>query len=344
MLRNENIELEFQPTIPGPPYTPKRLMAQSASNDEVTIESWKDTWIEQAKKNHALRGPFGANGCGQLFNQLKNQACIVVGSGPSLKINILQLVEASKHLPVISCLHNFHYLEDHEVKVDYYVTLDAGPITVSEVSEGGTRTPEEYWALTKDRTLLAYVGCNSELVAKWQGKILWFNCPVPSPEINDRIAEIELFNCFIGTGGNVLGAAFYLAKGIMAANPVIFVGADFGFSYDKKFHGWDSSYDKAGVGQAMKVTDIFGNRIHTWPSYYNFKLWFDRAAALVPGIYINATEGGCFGAYPEGNIRQVIQMALSDVVKMYSHCEVLREMCENPDKDFRHQNGVTLLF
>ena len=344
MLRKVDIELEFQPTIPGPPYSPKQLMTQAASNDEITINTWRNTWIEQAKKNHALKGPFKSSHIGQLYQSLHNQAAIVVGSGPSLKVNILQLAAASKKLPVISCLHNFHYLEDHEVDVKYYVTLDAGPITVTEISEGGTRTPEEYWNLTKDRTLLAYIGTHPDLIEKWQGKIYWFNCPLPDMEIMKALSEIEQFNCFASTGGNVLGASMYICKAILAVNPLIFVGADFGFSYDKKFHGWDSSYDKAGVGQGIKVTDVFGNRIYTWQSYYNFKLWHDRVASIVPGIYINATEGGCFGAYPEGNIRQVIQMALSDVVTMYSHTEPLREMCENPSGEGRSEKRTDLLF
>lgn len=344
MLRNMDVELEFQPTINAPPFTPQVMMKQAASNDEVTIESWGRTWVDQTRENHKLKGPFKSSHIGQLFKLLHNRTCIVVGSGPSLKVNVLQLAEASKVLPVVSCLHNFHYLEDHGVNVSYYVNLDAGPITVTEVYEGGTRTPDEYWALTKNKTLLAYIGSHPDLISKWQGKIVWFNCPLPNREIMRELNDIEAFNIFASSGGNVLGAAFYIAKAILGANPIVFVGADFGFSYDKKFHGWESSYDKAGVGQGLKVTDIFGNRIWTWHSYYNFKLWFDRVASICPGIYINATEGGCFGAYPEGNIRQVIQMALSDVVTMYSHTEVLREMCENPSGEGCSEKTTGLLF
>ncbi len=266
MVKTVLMDLEFAPIIAGPPESPKSLFRRAASNDETTIDSWREIWVESVQKNHKAKGPFGPNGIGALFNRYQGQSCIVVGSGPSLKENILDLVEASKHIPVISCLHNFHYLEDHGVEVDYYVTLDAGPITVTEVYEGGTKTPEEYWELTKSRKLLAFIGANPDLISKWQGGINWFHCPIPDEGIMDRIQAVEVFNTFCSTGGNVLGAAFYASKAIMGANPTIFVGADFSFSYDKKFHGWDSSYD-ATLGHAFKVPDIFGNKRYTWQSY-----------------------------------------------------------------------------
>ena len=343
MLKQIDIELEFQPIIDGPPQAPKNLFRQAASNDEVTIESWRDTWIENVQKNHAVKGPFAGSSIGELFGKYQGRGCIVVGSGPSLKGNISDLAEASLHLPVVSCLHNFHFLEDNGVQVDYYVTLDAGPVTVEEVYEGGTRKPEEYWALTKGKKLLAFIGSHPELISRWQGEIYWFHCPIPDQGIMKAIEEVEPFGVFISNGGTVLGACFYAAKAIMAANPIIFAGADFSFSYDKKFHGWDSKYDQK-LGQAFKVTDIFGNRRYTWQSYYNFKCWFDYVFCTVPGIYLNATEGGCMGAYPEGNIRQVQQISMTEVVTMYSHHEHLREQCEEPAGEVSTDRPVKLLF
>jgi hypothetical protein len=112
----------------------------------------------------------------------------------------------------------------------------------------------------------------------------------------------------------------------MGANPLVFVGADFSFSYTKKFHAWDSKYDK-DIGRALRATDIYGNRVLTWQSYFNFKSFFDWLACTVPGIYINCTEGGILGAYPEGNIMQIQQMELSRLVRMYSINEDMKDTC-----------------
>lgn len=343
MLKNIDIELEFAPIINEPPVAPKGLFKQAASNDEVTIESWRDTWVDCVQKNHAAKGPFSASSLGKLFGKYQGKGCIVVGSGPSLKGNVADLAEASKHLPVVSCLHNFHFMEDNGVEVDFYVTLDSGPVTVEEVYESGTRAPEEYWALTKGKKLLAFIGANPELIQRWQGEIYWFHCPIPNEDLMRKIEAVENFGVYVSNGGTVLGAAFYAAKAIMAANPIIFAGADFSFSYDKKFHGWASKYDDK-LGHAFKVPDVFGNKRYTWQSYYNFKCWFDYVFCSVPGIYLNATEGGCMGAYEGGNIRQVTQISMKEVARMYSHHEHLREQCENPSAELRTDRQIKLLF
>jgi len=209
-------------------------------------------------------------------------------------------------------------MEDANAKPDLYVSLDSGPVTIEEVYEGGQKDPDHYWTLTKDRTLAAFIGSNPTLLDKWQGKILFFNAPIPDQSLRDEINKIEPFNVWVESGGNVLGAATMITKGFLGSNISIFVGADFSFSNEKsrKFHGWDSKYDKE-IGNCVATVDIFGNRILTWQSYHNFKLWFDGLAQRVPGIYINASDAGTMGAYREGNIRQIQQLKIEEVYEMF---------------------------
>jgi hypothetical protein len=140
----------------------------------------------------------------------------------------------------------------------------------------------------------------------------------------------------------------------MGANPIVFVGADFSFANSQphtcsdackpgehsatsksvtKFHAWDSSYDK-NVGNVMCATDVFGNKVLTWQSYNNFRCWFESRMCKVDGIYINATEGGILGAYPNGNIAQIKQMSLEQVIKMYSISDMaeVRDAMLQPSK------------
>jgi hypothetical protein len=215
-------------------------------------------------------------------------------------------------------------MEDNDCKPDFYVTLDAGDVTIEEVYEGGTRTEEEYWELTKDRKLIAFVGTSPRLLEKWRGEIYFFDAPVPDDAYTKATQELEQFNAFVSNGGNVLGACLYFAKAYLGANPVAFVGADFSFSYDKKFHAWDSKYD-ANLGSVLRSVDVFGNKVLTWQSYANFKAWFDYVASVVPGIWINCTEGGTFGAYLEGNIMAVRQMDLTDFIGMYNINESIKD-------------------
>lgn len=326
--KQELIYLEYQNTIDHSPMPREALYQQSCSNDQATITSWRDIWIRQTQANHAVFGPFKNRSLGKLLNKHRHMPMIVVGSGPSLKKNAHQLI-GDHGIPIISCLHNFHYLEDLGVKVDYYVSLDAGPVTIEEIAEGGNRETD-YWAKTKGKTLLCYIGTHPNLLAKWQGEIYFFNCGIPDPQIEAEIDKIERFKVLISSGGNVLGACLYIAKGILGCSTTIFLGADFSFSYAEKFHGWDSKYDVA-LGNCLRMTDIYGNKTKTWQSYANFKAWFDWVAQSVPGEYINCTEGGIFGAYNEGNIRAVKQMDLDDCLKRFTLSEHLKGLCENPE-------------
>lgn len=336
-IKTVEMDFEFSPTIQRPPSTPKQLYDRACLNDTITVDSWRDVWIKQFGENHNRFGPFIDRGIGQLFKSLSHKPCIVVGSGPSLKNNIENL-KNTKGIPIISCLHNYQFMEDNGVKPDYYVTLDAGPVTIEEVSEGGSRSPEHYWETTKDKTLLAYIGTHPDLIARWKGKVYWFTAPIPAKDVMEALDKIEPFYSYVSSGGNVLGASFYIAKAIMGANPIVFVGADFSFSYTNKFHGWDSKYD-ANIGNVMLVTDVFGHRVKTWQSYYGFKCWIESVVCKVPGIYINATEGGILGAYPEGNIEQIKQMGLEDVITMYSLPELVADSMTTPSN-----RGNTVLF
>jgi hypothetical protein len=331
-MRTTEITLDFQNYIERPPIPVDSLYAQSCSNDTVTINSWRDTWINQLKANHAKYGPFRDRSIGELFGKNKYRPAIIAGSGPSLKVNAHELKNRGDIL-LISCLHNFHFFEDQGIAPDYYVSLDAGPVTVEEVSEGGAKSSDEYWALTKDRTLLAFISTHPTLLEKWQGRVLFFNAPVPDAQFQATVDELEKFNTFVSTGGNVLGACLYIARAIMQSATIAFIGADFAFSYNQgkghKFHAWDSKYDK-NLGHVLKAIDVYGNAVKTWQSYANFKAWFEVVATKVPGIWINCTEGGTLGAYPEGNIMAIRQMELKAFIDMYELGQLIKESCTTP--------------
>lgn len=334
MVRTAEILLEYQPYIEQPPISSRQLYGAACANDGVTIDSWKSIWLANIKANKERFGSFKDRSLGQLFNLMQNLPCIVAGAGPSLKHNAEHLKTRGPKMGLLSCLHNFHFLEDMEANVDAYVTLDAGDITIREVTEGGTKTEEEYWALTEKRKLIAFIGTHPELLRKWRGEIYFFNAPVPDMDFIQQVEAIEKFNMLVSNGGNVLGACLYIAKCVMGANPIAYVGADFSFSYKRKFHAWDSSYDKS-IGQCMATHDVFGNRVLTWGSYFNFKQWFDWVAITMPGIYVNCSEGGCLGAYSQGNIMAIKQQPLTDFILSYHVSERIREQCMNPETDQR---------
>lgn len=314
---------------------------RATSNDDSTVNHWHKTWVANIKANKERYGDFSEHSIGQIYKMYEHRPAIVAGSGPSLKYNAAELANRGD-IPLVSCLHNFHYFEDLDLAPEYYVSLDCQSVVIEEVTEGGGEDEQYYWDRTKDRTLLAYVGSDPKLLEKWQGEVLLFNAPLPSPKINKEIDEIERFYAGISSGGNVLGSCVYIAKAVLGCYKVLFVGADFSFGYPDvegeevthRFHSWKSKYDEK-MGKTVKVTDVFGNKVHTWPSYYNFKSFFDWLACNVPGDYWNCTEGGCLGSYPQGNLAAFEYLSLKDALyKLNMHNEIAECMtnpkCEQP--------------
>jgi hypothetical protein len=338
--RFATVELEYQNLIDMPPVSSDDLHQRACSNDKTTIKHWFDTWLDNIRKNKAKYGSFADQSIGEFWGKNKYGVAIIAGAGPSLKGNASELKNRG-NIPLVSCLHNFHYLEDLGCPADYYVSLDAGPVTIEEVSEGGQHSAEHYWDITKNRTLLAYIGTDPNLLDKWQGKICFYNSPVPDQTFIAELEKIEMFNTFLSSGGNVLGASLYFAKAILGCHGIIFIGADFSFGYPQlqdndvvkhRFHSWDSKYDDK-LGHYIKVTDIYGNKVKTWPSYYNFASWFNWVSINVPGVYINATEGGCLGAFPQGNLRSFQYLNLADALRIYNICDEVKESTLNPKTD-----------
>lgn len=327
-MKTATIHLEYQNYIDLPPQTPQELHAQACVNDGPTISAWRSTWEKNVKENHDKYGSFAAKSIGKLYGLCNMKPVIIVGSGPSLKDNCAEL-KNKKDITVVSCLHNFHFMEDSGCPADFYVSLDAGEVVIEEVYEGGSKTQDDYWSLTKNRTLLCYIGTSPRLLEKWQGEILFFNAPVPDHEFTKYVDEIELFNTYVSSGGNVLGACLYISKAYLGASVIAFMGADFCFSYENKFHGWDSKYD-AKMGYVMKVTDVYGIPVKTWKSYHNFKGWFEYVTLNVPGIYYNCSEGGTLGAYKEGNLRSLIQMPIKDFLRQMTMYSEIEEQAKNP--------------
>ena len=332
-----DMELEYLNIIDTPPQSPTQLHAQAASNDNPTVEAWRDTWIKNQKVNHASHGPFSENGIGKIFGEFHLKPCILAGSGPSLKNNVEDLKKKGD-IPLISCLHNFHFMVDNEIDVNYFVTLDAGEVTIPEISEGGKLSHEEYLEKTKDYTLLAFVSTSPNLIKAWKGKILWFNCPIPDQKCKEEFDKVEKFHHLVANGGNVLGAAVYIAKAYLGANPVAYIGADFAFGYDKKFHGWNSKYD-AKLGNVMRTVDCYGNKVYTWQSYANFKAWHDQITMRVPGEWINCSEGGTWGVYPQGLIKSIRHKPLKEFIDGFKLYETMKFQAENP-KDASEDLGV----
>lgn len=338
---------EINSYIDAPPQGMQGAWSACTNNDDITVKSWGPQWTYQIAEN-AKNYDMAANSCMSEHGKCGMKPCILAGSGPSLRtsIEVLKDKEPAKgrgNIPIVSALHNFQYFEDNGIMTenDYYVNLDAGDITVRELSEGGKQNVEWYWERTKDRTMVCVVNAHPDLLRRWKGRILWFGVPSATHEMFADVkkhidfGKIPAFN----VGGNVMGAALYFARAVLGCSIPIFIGMDLSFSYDKKFHAWDSHYDDKFSG-VMPCYDIFGNRVWTWPSYWGFKNWFDYIVSGGQGgnaqLWINATEGGIMGAYAQGNIKQILQFDLKTALALFRTYELLPSLVEKSKGENLH--------
>lgn len=330
------MKLTFQPYIDMPTSSKDALFATACSNDGVTLESFGKKWLMHVKEN-VDNFDVKEESVMKVHREYDGRPGIVAGSGPSLKKNYKQLKNRPSYMSLTSCLHNYAFFEDKGIYPEYYINLDAGDITVEELYQGGSKEAQYYWDSTKNKVLIAALVSNPKLISKWKGKILWYNTLGPTQDFISALREITDFNVVYNVGGNTLGAAMYHCRAILGCCPVVFVGADFSFDYMKKFHPFDSPYDKQFAG-VIPATDIFGNRVYTWQSYYNFKAWFDYISlggvGNNPSTYINCTEGGILGSYPDGNIRHIRQMSLHDFINMYRQSEALPELLTSEEHQY----------
>jgi hypothetical protein len=303
MLKTIDIDLSLQPFLDQPPLAPEQLQEKAVSNDAHTIGHWRETWIGNYKKNKEHFGSFAQKSIGKLYNTNQHKPAIIIGSGPSLKDALKGLrmnQELKNPLLTISCLHNFGLFQDEGIKIDYYLSLDAGSIVMKDISEGRKESPEYYWEKSKDAKLLAYAASDPKLFKNWQGEVNIFNAVIPDMSVQKELDDIEKFSHCVSSGGNALGACLFMAKGIFGSSTIMLVGADFCFSYDNTFHSYKTSYDT--LGGVVLHPDIFGIPRKTWPSYLNFKFWFDKVAMMVGGEWISCSQG-ILGSYMGGNLR-----------------------------------------
>ena len=324
--------LSFQTPIQAPPASKKALWRQACANDEITSDSWRDIWLDHVARNVK---EFDADSrmIDQLYGAYAYKPTICCASGPSLKKNRAMLKKCPDDIGIISCLHNFGAFVDEELPCKYFVTLDAGDVTIPEMGEGGKKTLSYYQDASKDYTLIAGLVAHPDLIKIWKGPIYFFNVTIPDQKYMEEMPKITRNRWVYSVGGNTFGASMYHAAWIWGSNPLALIGADFAFDYMHKFHSWDSQYDKKFQG-VIPCVDIFGNRVFSWPSYQNFRCWTEFQA-LGGGSghnleMINCTEGGTLGAYPDGNIVQIKQMALGQFIDSYTRWRKLKETLDKP--------------
>jgi hypothetical protein len=322
----------------------------SDAND-ITLYSWRNDWLKNIKGNLEHYGYFDRDHSVKVFaNELLDRAVILVGAGPSLQENIDYLKLAKeKGVKIFASHHALMYLAERGIKPDYVCVLDAGHMW------------DDYFAFDKmdytDVPLLADQVCNTEQLKQWKGNVFFYQSAYPDKSVVGKFLKMELGRIYdfkhagslIEVGGHAMGAMISLAKGVMNANTLIFIGADYCFNSQGKFYPFDHDVDKLVEGTPFgqpgvmlpatpppqgQIFDIFGNVVYTNGAYLGFKNVMDQSirvnkmAALQQNQdvdFINATEGGALGALKGGLSKWMLYLRLEDAIHFAVNKIIVKE-------------------
>jgi hypothetical protein len=131
------------------------------------------------------------------------------------------------------------------------------------------------------------------------------------------LAKFGLGKSTLQVWGSVATAALDLACR-MGANPIIFAGQDFAYSWDREYASHTIFHDNpfdAALGGNARATDIWNNQVHTTENLIAYRDYFVRKIKQTPRVrFINATEGGI----------------LTEAVELLSLKDALSQVCKRP--------------
>ena len=212
-----------------------------------------------------------------------------VGAGPSLNKNAVELKRVKGKYPIFSCDAAIRSLKYMGVTPDYVVTVEQDPMIMRAIDGVDT----------SGMTLIAVAGVSPEFRKAWKGDIYLFDS-IYYNKRQEKIGKALLGDLgWACPGGNVSSMMLSLGIGVMA-NPIIFVGHDFSYTELRDYYPVAGPMSMIPVKQVYTTHDIFGKRVYTDSSLYSYKDWHEKAVmAMSQGQmvkFINATEGGIFGA------------------------------------------------
>jgi len=232
----------------------------------------------------------------------KDIPAIIVSAGPSLDKNLAEMVKHKDELKkyfIIAGSRTLKAIIKNGIKPDMVVSID--PI------DANYDMMKDY--LEEDVPLAFYEYSNRYLVRDYKGEKIYLSALLSKTieELNDIRAAYS--------GGSVAHTCIDIAN-IMGCSPIILVGQDLAFTYDK--HHSDSAIfdsDKINNYQAsLSVENIFGEKIRTNVTLNHFRLKMEEYINFHSKVnnveFINASYGA--------DIKGAPHKELSNVFKIYN--------------------------
>ncbi len=218
---------------------------------------------------------------GRLFGQFRNVPLAIISAGPSLDRNIRELREMSSRC--------FLMAVDTALRPLLAAGIEPHAVVIADPTELNAR--HVVGALPKSTFLIAEQAVHISALRAASRRFLFGLGLFPDP----LFTKFGFGKSTLGVWGSVATAALDLACR-MGANPVITVGQDFAYTWDRTYARntiFDGRpFDIAARG-THRAADVWGREVPTSENLIAYRDFFVRRIRQTSGVrFINASEGG----------------------------------------------------
>jgi len=218
---------------------------------------------------------------GRLFGRFKNIPLVIVSAGPSLDLNIHQLRAAGDRCFILAVDTALRPLLAAGVTPHAVMVADPSELNARHVA--GVVPPSVY--------MIAEQAVQPVALEAASRRFLFGLGLFPDP----LFTKYGFGKSTLEVWGSVATAALDLACR-MQANPIIFAGQDFAFSWGREYANHTIFHDNpfsAALGGPIEEKDIWGNPVRTRENLIAYRDYFLRKIVSHRHIrFINASEGG----------------------------------------------------
>jgi hypothetical protein len=218
---------------------------------------------------------------GSLFGRFKNLPLVIVSAGPSLDRNINELRTVENRCFLLAVDTALRPLLAAGVVPHAVIAADPSELNARHVT--GVIPAATY--------LIAEQAVHPGVIASASRRMIFGVGVFP----DSLLMKFGLAKSRLEVWGSVATAALDLACR-MAANPIIFAGQDFAYSWKREYASHTIFHDNpfdAAKGGPVQATDIWNRQVHTTENLIAYRDFFVRKMRQTPHVrFINATEGG----------------------------------------------------
>lgn len=242
------------------------------------------------------------------INSNKNVPAIIVSAGPSLDLNIQDMlanIDKVKKCFVIANNRTFSTLLKNGIRPDLIVCIDPDDAMYDMMKDN----------LSEDIPILYYEYTNSLLLKHYKGEKIYFSNLLSNirPELRS-LADLP-------QGGSVahicVAAACYFA-----CNPIIFTGQDLAYTFDKH-HSENASFDiddsLNNNKNFLNTIDVYGKGIKTTRTLLNFKenmeYYIKKFNEIRKTDFINCSYGADILGAPFEELKNVLDLDILNYKK-----------------------------